>query len=70
MTNNAEVKEEEIFSEWWAYSKHDGRFDIYGYSTEGGDHRDDALQAMEVLAKHLGEPIPSDIELTIIRSKQ
>lgn len=48
---------------WWAYSKKNKKFDAYGYTKAGGDYHRDAAEAMEILAKHLNEAIPTDIEL-------
>lgn len=58
--------EEAVEKRWWAYSKRNKRFQIVGYSTKNNDFRDDAAKALELLSKHIGEPIPSDIELIII----
>jgi hypothetical protein len=51
---------------WWAYSKRNKKFDAYGYTKVGGDYRVDATEAMEILAKHLNEAIPTDVELTLL----
>ena len=55
-----------IEKRWWAYSKRNPLFEILGYSTTGGDYRDDASSAMEILSKYLREPIPSDVELCVL----
>ena len=51
---------------WWAYSKRNAAFEIMGYTKPGGDFQTDAAKAMEVLAKYLKEPIPSDVELCLL----
>jgi len=55
---------------WWAYSKKYPLFEIMGYSKPGGDFREDAAKAMEILAKYLKDPIPSDVELCMLKDEQ
>ena len=55
---------------WWAYSKRSPDFEIMGYTTPGGDFHEDATKAMEILSKHLKEPIPSDVELCLLADEQ
>jgi len=55
---------------WWVYSKRHKEFEAIGYSKPGDDHMDDALKAMEMLAKHLKRPIPTDINLTLLGTDQ
>ena len=62
--------EDEIDKKWQAYSKRSPRFNIFGYSTKNGDYRDDAVKAMEILSKAIKEPIPSDVEMKILSTRQ
>lgn len=51
---------------WWVFSKKNKHFDALGYTKAGCDYQKDATEAMEILAKHLSESIPTDVELVML----
>lgn len=59
-----------IGKKWWAWSMTDPKFDIRGYSPGGQDYELDAIKAIDTLAKHLGKPIPADVEWTVLSTDQ
>lgn len=59
-----------IGKHWWAYSKRNKKFDAVGYTKPGGNHTEDAIEAMKVISRYVKEPIPMDIRLDIIGSDQ
>lgn len=66
MTDN----QSNIGKRWWAFSKINKNFDAYGYTEPNGDYKEDAVKAMEVLSKHFSEPIPNDVQLSLIGTNQ
>ena len=55
-----------VGQKWWAYSKKNIKFDVYGHTKAGGDFHKDTIEAIEILSKHLNEAIPTDIELVLL----
>lgn len=59
-----------IGKQWLAWSKSNPKFDIRGYTKGGKDYQNDAINAMQMLSKVMRQPIPKDVELTVISTDQ
>lgn len=60
----------QIGKKWAIRSSTDVRFNISGYTKPGDDYENDAIKAMEQLARYIGKSIPRDIELDLLSTDQ